>query len=41
MIRLMLGMSYQDDGITGFISILQQNIIPVSRAEQKENRIVK
>lgn len=41
MIRLVLGMSYQGDGITGFMLILQQNIIPVSRAGQKENRIVK
>jgi hypothetical protein len=32
---------YQGHGITGFISILQQNVIPVSRAGQKENRIVK
>jgi hypothetical protein len=41
MIRLILGMSYRGDGIAGFVAILQQNIIPVTRAGQKENRSVK
>jgi hypothetical protein len=37
----MLGINTQCDGITGFMQILQQNIIPVTRAAQKENRVVK
>jgi len=41
MIRLMLGMSIQYIGITGYVKILQQNVIPVTRAKQMENRIVK
>jgi hypothetical protein len=40
MILLILGMSYRGDGMAGFMAILQQNIIPVSRAGQKENRTV-
>ena len=41
MIRLILGIGCQYNGITGFMQILQQNIIPVTRATQKENRVVK
>jgi hypothetical protein len=40
MILLILGMSFQHDGITGFMEILQRNIVPVTRAAQKENRAV-
>lgn len=38
---LMLGRSYNDSVIKGFWLLMKQNIIPVSRAGQKENRIVK
>lgn len=41
MIWLMLGIGFQGDGITGFMQILQDNVIPVTRAAQKENRVVK
>jgi hypothetical protein len=41
MIRLLLGTSFDGSGIEGFLLLLQQNILPVTRAKQKENMIVK
>lgn len=38
---LLLGRSYKGCALKGFCLLMKQNIIPVSRAEQKENRIVK
>jgi hypothetical protein len=41
MLKLMLGMSFTGSGLKGFQQLLEFNIIPVSRAAQKENRVVK
>jgi hypothetical protein len=41
MIRLMLGISFEGNGVQGFHLLLEQKIIPVTSAKQKENMTVK
>lgn len=40
MIKLILGMNFQGDEPEGYQLIITQNIIPVTRATQKENMTV-
>lgn len=40
MIKLILGMNFQGDEHEGYQIIITQNIIPLTRATQKENMTV-